>query len=136
MNYILQIIADSEKISSNGTSLTYSIWFWISISEFIIILFLLNKFIFSKFNTRLKKEKNNIFNKSNKENIDMINVIDSINQARGIYKELSNKYHPDRFHAENEKILATKLFQEIVANKRNYSKLVELKARAQNQFNL
>ena len=49
---------------------------------------------------------------------------------------MASQYHPDRFIENDKKLIATEIMKEVVANKRNYSKLVELQALADIKLNL
>lgn len=53
------------------------------------------------------------------------NVVDGMVKARRLYKELSIKTHPDRNPDNRE--LAERLMQEVVANRHNYEELLRLK---------
>lgn len=140
MNPILLQIAttDSLGVSSteNITILQSSIWFLLAIIELLVILFLIY---------RLKRVNNNLaFNdvakkdikKSQKTDIDMDNLMNSINGSRELYKELSKKCHPDRFANTDKQDLAEKIFQEISKNKRDFGKLSALKLRAEKELNI
>lgn len=136
--FFLQIATDSLGISSTGntTFLHISIWIWLAIIEFLIILFLI---------FRSKRVNNNLaFNdvakkdikKTQKTDIDMDNLMSSINSSRNLYKELSKKCHPDRFVNTDKQDLAEKIFQEISRNKRDFKKLNKLKSRAEKELNI
>lgn len=135
---LIQIATDSLGISSTGNSITFqsSIWIWLALIEFLIILFLIFK---------LKRVNNNLaFNdvtkkdikKSQKTDIDMDNLMNSINGSRDLYKTLSKKCHPDRFVNTEQQGLAEKIFQEISKNKRDFGKLNELKSKAEKELNI
>ena len=137
---LLQISNDTTSFNINnnvGTAIN-TLWFWISILEFLVILFLILRII--QINRKKKlafsdvSEANKHFAKNTK--IDMENIMDSINNSQVLYKELSKKCHPDRFVNTKEHDLAEKLFQEISLNKRNYQKLVELKVRAKSELQI
>lgn len=135
---LLQIATDSLSISSTGNTINFqsSIWIWFAIIELLIILFLIFK---------LKRVNNNLaFNevtkkdikKSQKMDIDMDNLMNSINGSRDLYKTLSKKCHPDRFVNTAKQDLAEKIFQEISRNKRDFEKLNKLKLRAEKELNI
>jgi hypothetical protein len=63
--------------------------------------------------------------------IDMENLMNSINKAESLFKQLSKKYHPDRFINSDNHTLAEQLFQQITENKRNYQQLVRLQKQAE-----
>jgi hypothetical protein len=136
--FSLQMKADSNIVTNAlpTDSSQINIWFWLSIIELIIIIFLLLKI-------RRSREKLT-FSDLNKENIkaskeatiDFGNVMNSINRSGELYKELSRKCHPDRFVDSPLQKLAEEIFQEISKNKRDFEKLSALKERAINELNL
>jgi hypothetical protein len=108
-------------------------WQIISIIELFIILLLII-ILFVKF--RKKSDKEVQIENFKNSNIDMDNIMMSINKSEELFKTLSKYCHPDR-HTKSEKhIEIEKLYQEIVSNKRNYNKLIELKSIAETTFNL
>lgn len=98
--------------------------FWLYVSLVLILIILYNSFA-GKRSTRLDKFK--------KSNIDMMAVMDDINKSRDLYKELSRKYHPDRFTDKDDKDRAEGFMKEITKHKNNYAKLLELKNQLKNQ---
>lgn len=125
----------SETIASTEVSII-SIWFWAALLEFIIIIFLIfksqkkaKKLDFSN----LSKDK--IRNKK-KSTIDMGNLMDSINGAKSLYKELSRSCHPDRFINSDKHKIAEEIFQNISKNERDFKKLSEIKKVAEVELNL
>jgi hypothetical protein len=68
--------------------------------------------------------------------INMTDLIESINKSKALYKQLSSKCHPDRFLAEDIKEKANALIQEITENKNNYAVLLQLKSRAEQELNI
>lgn len=108
-------------------------WMWIAIIEFVIILFLiLKRKTKSKITTKnqFKKEALN-------EEVDFNNIINSSFHSAKIYDELKVKCHPDRFPTDEEKNLtAENIFQEIVKNKNNIKRLLELKEEAIHKLNI
>lgn len=134
---LLQIITDSTKVimtkSKSGFSQNY--WFWIAAAELGVILFLATKLVKKKevvFDTKTE----DLLNSSKSTNIDMTNLMDSINKSRDLYKLLSSKCHPDRFLDAEKNKLADDLFQEITKSQRNYARLLELKETAINKLNI
>lgn len=69
-----------------------------------------------------------LFKAKKKETIDeAVNVVNSISQAKQLYKKLSLECHPDKFALDKEKYaLATDIFQRLSNNKYNYKELSEL----------
>ena len=136
-NILLQIMADTnhtplKKIAS--TPIQSNIWFWTTIAELIIIGFLIIRHKREKINYDSNIETTLMNSKT--VNVDMDNVMDSINKSRELYKQLSTKCHPDRFLENDLNSKANEIFQEITKNQRNYKKLLELKEVAQNQLNI
>jgi len=113
-----------------------SIWFWIAIAEFIILVFVV--FRLRKIKPKLdfshisKKE----IKKMRKNEIDMDNLMESINSSKRLFHEMSRKCHPDNFNRNDQKKIAEQLFQEISSNKRDYHKLLELKHKAVAELNI
>jgi hypothetical protein len=104
MKTILIISSDSiqglNSLTSNNA--TNSVWFWISICEFIVIFLILNRYVFNRPKLQYSNlSKNDLVNSEN-ANIDMSNVINSINQSKELYKKMASQYHPDRF-IDNDK---------------------------------
>ena len=99
-----------------------SIWLWIAVIELLIIVFLLWRLfkVKQKFKEPdLLKEK---LRQAKGSNVDMNNLMNSINGSKDLYKELSRKCHPDRFVNSEKQIIAEEIFQEISNNKRDKSK--------------
>ena len=138
----LQIIKDTIQtaIENGGTlnnteSNDFNLWLLISIAEAVVILILFYK------NKSIKKENfitNNFKELKTAKNaeIDMNDLMDSINSSKALYKKLSRVCHPDKFQDEILKETADKIFQEISRHKRNHKKLLELKLRAENELSI
>ena len=107
-------------------------WIIISILGLIIILFL----IFRRKNGNRSFSNDEISNmkKYKNSNIEMDNLMENIYESRNLYKELSRKYHPDRFVNSPNQYLAQEIFQEITKNKRNMKILLTLKKKAMEQL--
>lgn len=128
LTYLLKII------ELKYFTISSSIWFWVSIIEFVIILTLLiisNRKNFK--NTKFKSEKDMILN----EDVDFNNIINSSFNSKVLYDELIRKCHPDKFvdNAEKNKI-AMSLSQEITKNKNDIKLLLELKDEAIKKLNI
>ena len=120
-------IAESEPI----VSFLNNYWFWISIVELLIILYLI--FFQKKTETTREKFKREALEKD----IDLGNIINSAFHVKPLYDELKVKCHPDRFPNDVEKSkVALELFQQITKNKTNYNKLIELKELAKQKLNI
>ncbi|WP_452230062.1 hypothetical protein [Lacinutrix sp. MEBiC02404] len=136
INIISQIKTASTvtEIIPEADSTSFSIWFWIAILEFIIIAFLF--FRLNKKDNKLKfgdltKDK---MRNAKESNVDMDNLMNSINGAKDLYKELSRTCHPDRFINSDKQKLSEEIFQEISKSRRDFKKLTELKERAINEL--
>jgi hypothetical protein len=130
----MSIIISAKMLDLKNLTINNTIWFWIAIVEFGIILLLViisNRKNFK--NSKFKKEKDSILN----EEIDFGNIINSSFNSKVIYDELIRKCHPDRFvqNVELNKI-AISLSQEITENKNDIKRLEELKELAIKQLNI
>lgn len=124
-----EIISGTEPVGDNSTS----IWFWIALIELFAIIYLM--FFKNKKDTLSAKEK--LKKESKKEKVDFDNIINSSFNVKPLYDELKVKCHPDRFPVDTEKNkIALDLFQEIVKNRTNYKKLIELKDIAKDKLKI
>ncbi|MDR2125484.1 MAG: hypothetical protein LBP63_01470 [Prevotellaceae bacterium] len=114
------------------------IWMCIALVELILIVFLLMKIKKGKVKWQENLSRKEQFKQDAlKEEIDFGNIIQSSFHAQQLYDKLKIKCHPDRFPNDAEKNeIANEIFQEIAKNKRNYKKLLELKAQAEQQLNI
>lgn len=135
---LLQIKSDSLATAtmSKSKSMLDNTFFWISIIEFLIIIFLVIRpksknqdLIFSD----LPKDK---IRNAKSTTIDMDNLMNSINGSRDLYKNLSKVCHPDRFINNEKHKVAEEIFQEISKDKRNFEKLLAHKERAKKDLNI
>jgi len=137
-NILLQVKTDSVVVEtvSNTDSTTFSIWLWVALIEFAFIMFLLFK---------LKKKGNDLkfgdlskdkMRNAKKSDVDMDNLMNSINGSKDLYKKLSRTCHPDRFINSDKQKLAEEIFQDISKHKRDFKKLTELKERAIAELNI
>lgn len=137
MKNILQV-ADTSAIDSvtvaTEVSSNTSLWFWVAVLEFIIILFLLIKSRNKKGNeTDEIKQK---LKRAKDKEVDMDSLMMSINSSKTLYKEMSRVCHPDRFSDDETKKVAEAIFQEITRHKRDYKKLKELMSEAETKLNV
>lgn len=113
-----------------------SIWIGITLVIFILIvlfiIMVLKKNIYKDFSKISKKELRSNLPKS----IDMYDLMNSINQAEGLYKEISKECHPDLFLDSEKHDVAEELFKSISENRRNFKVLNELKTRAIQELNI
>lgn len=122
--------------TENTTIMHSSIWIWLAIIEFFIILYLIFRSKASIKNYTFNDVAKKNIKKSQKADIDMDKLMNSINHARDLYKELSKKCHPDRYVNTDKQDMAEEIFQEISRNKRDFEKLSKLKLRAEKELNI
>ena len=90
-----------------------------------------------RFVTRFFKKKpkmNKDLLKAKSGDVDMGNIMDSINGARDLYKKLSRKCHPDRFVGSDKRDAAEKIMQDVTKYRRNYNKLKELEKQIESEL--
>lgn len=134
MNILL--IANKKIVQVEKISMLNSIWFWIAVVELILIIFLIYKLKSKKSKSGLTDLETKQIKKSKNNTIDMDNLMNSIHNAKTLYKELSKKCHPTRFINNPLQKNAEEIFQEITKNKRNFEKLSKLKERAISELNI
>jgi hypothetical protein len=137
-NILLQVANDSIVKVPTVQSSTYvsNIWLWISIFELLIIIFLSYHLKTKKSELEFGDLPKNKLKTAKTTSIDMDNLMNSINGAGGLYKELSKKCHPDLFVNSDKQSLAEEIFQEITKNKRNFKALQDLRVRAINELEI
>lgn len=137
-NLLLQVKTDNvvREAIVNSETTSFSVWFWIALAELLIIIFLF---------LRLRKKNNNLkfgdvtkdkMRDAKKSDIDMNNLMNSINGSKELYKKLSRSCHPDRFINSDKQKIAEEIFQEISKNKRDFKILTELKEKAIIELNI
>lgn len=134
MIFLLQTGLENQvELNQNNTS----IWFWAAILELIIIIFITLKLFNSRRNLADQTPTKNKLKEARNAEVDMDNLMNSINQSKELYKQLSRKCHPDLFvNDDNLKNKADILFQKISESKRDYKRLNELKIQAINELNI
>jgi len=136
---ILQIITDTTKMITNtkpDADPTNNSWMWVAVSEFAVIGYLAFK-LFKRKRISFNTVEGESLSDAKNSNVDMDNLMNSINKSRQLYKQLSAKCHPDRFVSDEEKkVIAESLFQDITRNQRNYNKLLELQEEATQKLNI
>ncbi len=133
---LLQIDKRVDSPLSTPDSASISIWFWIALLELLCIVILILYSRKRKDNLKfgdISKEK---LRNAKKSNVDMDNLMNSINGSKTLYKELSRACHPDRFINSDKQKIAEEIFQAISKNKRDFKKLSELKQRAVEQLKI
>jgi len=112
-----------------------SIWFWIALIEFIIVIFLLLKIIAKSHPLDFAEISKKDLRQGN-ENPNMQDLFNSIANSKNLYKELSKHCHPDKFAHTPLHAVAEEIFQDITRHKRDYKRLTELKAIAIDKLNI
>ena len=108
----------TDSIAINGQmSQATSVWLWVAVIELLVILYLINLLM-----RRDRKKKSG--------HIDFENTINSAFNSKPLYDKLKVLCHPDRFANTPLEREANAIFQEIQANRYNYSKLMDLKDQA------
>lgn len=131
------LLVASNKIISNEKMIDFhSLWFWLSIIEFLVIFFLIYKIKSKKELAILSDLDIESIKKAKGNKIDMDSLMDNIHNSRNLYKELSRKCHPERFVNDERQVLAEEIFKEISENERNHEKLSILKLRAENELKI
>lgn len=74
--------------------------------------------------------KRALFQEYKDNDVDMNNLIESINKSKSLHKVLSKKYHPDKYLNQSTKMKAEELMKEINRNKTDYKKLLDLEDKA------
>lgn len=133
---LIVALINNKMVPVEKISILDSIWFWISLVELIIIITLLFKLRSKTTVSKLSDMDINNIKDAKKNSIDMDNLLNSIHNSKGLYKELSKKCHPDRFINDPKQITAQEIFQEISANEKNFEKLSLLKLRAESELNI
>lgn len=137
-NTLLQIKNDTSvnEVIANSNSTLFSIWFWIALTELIIVIFLILKLNKKHRNLKFRDIPKDKLKNASKSDVDMDNLMNSINGSKKLYKELSRTCHPDCFINSVKQKIAEEIFQEISKNKRDFKKLTELKQRAIKELNI
>lgn len=137
-NILLQVANDSIANVTTIKSESYlsNFWLWLSILELLIIVLLVYKLKKKSSDLVFKDIPKDKIKDAKSTTIDMNNLMNSINNASELYKELSKNYHPDRFVNSDKQTLAEEIFQEISKNKRNFNALQNLKIRAKNELEI
>lgn len=129
------VVKNTLQVDSKAT-LMNSVFFWIAILEFIIIIFLVVRFKSKRNKLDFSDLERDTVKSAKSKKIDMNNLMNSINSSRYLYKELSKKCHPDRFINDPKHKIAEEIFQEISRHERNFEKLNLIKTRAINELNV
>ncbi len=121
----------NDTVASEG-----SLWKYVSIVQFGVIAYLAYKVYRKKPEIKFKNVNRETVKEAASKELDMENVINSINKAKPLFKELSKKCHPDKFANSDKHESALKIYQKITTNKRNYSKLLDLKVLAEEELDI
>lgn len=128
-----QVVDTINNISSSSPA-AQNIWFWIAIVEFLLIVASVVAINRKRKNVSKSELKKKVIAEGK---IDFSNTMMSAFHSQKLYDQLKVKCHPDRF-IQNPKLnaIATTLFQQIVENKNNYNKLLEIQEKASKQLNI
>lgn len=137
-NFILALptVAKNTLQVESKVSLMNSVFFWVAILEFMIIILLVVRFKLKRNKLDFSDLERDTVKSAKSKKIDMDNLMNSINGSRSLYKELSRKCHPDRFMNDPKQKIAEEIFQEISRHERNFEKLNLIKTRAINELNV
>lgn len=83
-----------------------------------------------------KPRHDQLRNEMKNQDVNLYDVMLDINNSQELYKILCRKCHPDKFINAEYHDEIEELYKEISKNKRNYSKLLELKEIASMKFNI
>lgn len=106
-------------------------WFWIAVAETGIIV--VGVCYYKYTNTERRRQKKKILAE---ENVNFDNVIDSSFRAKPLYDSLKKKCHPDLFHDNEKKRIATDIFAELVRCKYDYEALQKIQKRVVCELNV
>jgi hypothetical protein len=126
----VSLVTNSLDEVADLSLINHPMWFWLFLVQCMIILLLTHLLVQKKINAELAEFEKERVRGYGKTKVDMDNVVNSINEAEKLYKELSRKCHPDRFIGDARQEQAELLFQEISSNKRDYNSLIFLKKEA------
>jgi hypothetical protein len=134
----LSVDSISKVVEVANTNQEYAInlWLYVAIIEFLIIGFLIYKMTKKKTDLDFSDISKDKLKSAKSSQVDMGNVMNSINGSKELYKQLSKRCHPDRFINSEKQELAETIFQDITKHKRNFQKLSELKERAKEELEI
>lgn len=133
---IKSTIADVSNQIHTLDDNSFNWWMIIALIELLLIIILIIRHNKSQKINLARNDGFDELRRAKTKDIDMANLMNSINLSKDLFKDLSKKCHPDKFHDNDIKVKAEILFQEISKNKRNYSKLLELKKKAIKDLNI
>ncbi len=129
---LIIMIAILEMNSKPVVTIYWKYSFFILLSYAILCTIVILRFRLKSNKTRHRQ----VLNEMKNQDVNLHEVMLDINNSKELYKILSRSCHPDKFiNSEyHEEIVG--LFKEISNNKRNYTKLLELKELASVRFNI
>lgn len=127
---------DTLEVINEASTSESSIWKYVSLVQFGVIAYLAYKLYRKKPEIQFKNVNRETVKEAASKELDMENVINSINKAKPLFKELSKKCHPDKFTNSDKHDSALQIYQKITTNKRNYSKLLDLKVLAEEELDI
>jgi len=134
----ISLITDTLTVQDESAKsfIHCAVWFWISMIQFAMLIFLVTKKFRKKPAVITGEAERVIIKEMTGKKLDMHNLMENINKSNSLYKLLSRKCHPDRFINYPEHKLAEEIFQEITLYRRNYKKLCALRERAIIELNV
>ncbi|WP_147299228.1 molecular chaperone DnaJ [Winogradskyella eximia] len=129
-------ISKVVEVAKINEEFSVNIWLYVAIIEFLIIGFLIYKITKKKTDLDFSDISKYKLKSAKSSQVDMENVMNSINGSKELYKQLSKRCHPDRFINSEKQELAETIFQDITKHKRNFQKLSELKERAKEELEI
>lgn len=136
---LLQIAEKDSLMIGNliAKSITNSnnIWLYVALFELLIIFLLIVYIVYQKSRAKDTKFENEILDAKDND-INMNDLMLSINKSRELYRELSRNCHPDKHISSEFQNEIGELFQEITRSKRNYQELLRLKDIAVNKYKI
>lgn len=137
-NTIYNIYRSATDFIENlvGFSTSSSIWFWISLIQFLLLIILVYKTFKNKYRLNDVNLKRAQKMKLKKTSVNMDDLMHSINHAKELYKKLSRSCHPDLFIGKVEHEKALEIFQDVSRYKRDYKQLIVLQQKAEQLLNI
>lgn len=127
---------DTLEVINETTAPEGILWKYVSIVQIGVIAYLAYKLYSDKPKTHFNNVKRETVKEAASKEFDMENVVNSINKAKPLFKELSKKCHPDKFANSEKHETALMIYQNITDNKRNYGKLLELRELAEEELDI
>ena len=131
---LISAAVDSTQVKALSQSI--SAWFWLAVIEGLVIIWLIIKSKSIQKDLAFADLGKDALKEARKQPLNMAGLMDSIADARSLYKDLSRKCHPDLFENHPNRELAEQIFKQITVHQRNFEKLNALKQRASTELNI